>query len=270
MIKEHKKTGTLYRKWAAESPKAALLLVHGLGTHSDSWKFTGDFFLKRNISSYAVELRGFGETKGLKGHIDSFDTYYKDIKTLREVITEENGNIKVFLAGQSMGGVIVFTASALYPRIFDGIICVAPAFTTKIKFSAIERADIFASFFYNGKKNFNLPFSAEMCTRDPHHRKTMDSDHREIRFATSNLLVSIFLAGLRGRILKNRIKPPVLFLLAGEDALVSSGACRKVFKGLKVRDKTLIEYPGMYHALNVELGREKVFEDIFKWIKHRS
>jgi len=270
MIKEHKKTGILYRKWAAASPKAALLLVHGLGTHSDSWKFTGDFFLKRNISSYAIELRGFGQTKGLKGHVDSFNTYYKDIKALRELIIKENGNIKVFLAGQSMGGVIVFTASALYPRLFDGVICIAPAFMAKLKFSALEYADIFTSFFYNGKKNFNLPFSTEMCTRDSEHQKTMDSDPREIRFATSNLLVSVFLAGLQGSFLKNRIESPVLFLLAGEDTLVSSGVCGKIFKGLKVKDKTLIEYPGMYHALNVELGREKVFEDIFKWIKARS
>jgi len=270
MIKEHAKTGVVYRKWAAASPKAALLLVHGLGTHSDSWKFTGDFFLKRNISSYAIELKGFGETKGLKGHVDSFNTYYKDIKTLREIIIKENGNIKIFLAGQSMGGVIVFAHSALYPRVFDGVICLATAFTAKLGFSVLEYADIFSSFLYNGKKNFNLPFSTEMCTKDPVHQRTMDSDHREIRFATSNLLVSIFLEGLRGRILKNRIKSPVFFLLAGDDTLVSSGSCRKVFKGLKVKDKTLIEYPGMYHALNVEVGREKVFEDIFKWIERRS
>ncbi len=270
MIKKDKKTGVIYRKWAAASPRAAFLLVHGLGTYGDSWKFMGDFFLKRNISSYAIELRGFGRTAGTKGYVDSFSAYYDDIKALREIIIRENGDIKIFLTGQSMGGVIVFTASALYPNLFSGVICVAPAFKPKLKFKIFEYADIFASFFYNGKKNFKLPFSAEMCTRDTDYQKSMDSDELEIRFATSNLLVSIFLAGLQGVILKNRIKSPVLFLLAGEDALVSSGSCRKVFNGMKIKDKTLIEYPGMYHALNVELGRGKVFEDVFKWIKERT
>jgi len=270
MIREDAKTGIIYRKWAAASPKAALLLVHGLGTYGDSWKFAGDFFLKRNISSYAVDLRGFGKTRGLRGHVDSFDIYYDDIKALREIIVRENGPVKIFLTGQSMGGVIVFAASALNPHLFDGTICLAPAFTAKLPFSAVEYADIFASFFYNGKKNFNLPFSAEMCTRDTEHQRAMNSDDLEIRFATSRLLVSIFLAGLRGRFLKNKIDGPVLFLLAGEDALVSSRACRKVFKGLRTKDKTLIEYPGMHHALNVELDRDKVFADIFKWVRDRS
>ena len=166
MIEEDPKTGILYRGWPAGSPKAALLLVHGLGTQSDSWKFLADFFLARNISSYAIELRGFGETKELKGHIDSFGTYYDDIKHLRDIIVKENGNIKIFLVGQSMGGVIVFTAAALNPHFFDGIICAAPAFADKLKFTFFEYISIFTSLLYNPKRNINMPFTSAMCTRD--------------------------------------------------------------------------------------------------------
>jgi len=270
MIKEDSKTGILYRRWEAASPKAAFLLVHGLGTQSDSWKFLADFFLGKNISSYAIELRGFGETKGLKGHVDSFGIYYNDINRLSDIIIEENGNIKVFLAGQSMGGVIVFTAAGLNPNLFDGVICLAPAFANKLKFSISEYAGIFTSVFYNGKKNFNLPFNSAMCTRDADCRKTLDSDPREIRFATAKLLVGIFLAGIRGRLLRNKIKSPVLFLLPGNDILVSSEVSKKIFESMKIKDKNLIAYPDMYHALNIGLGRKKVFEDMLKWVERRT
>jgi len=43
----------------------------------------------------------------------------------------------------------------------------------------------------------------------------------------------------------------------------------KVFRGLKTKDKKIIMYPEMYHALSIELAREKVFEDILRWLIKR-
>jgi alpha-beta hydrolase superfamily lysophospholipase len=34
---------------------------------------------------------------------------------------------------------------------------------------------------------------------------------------------------------------------------------------LQGADKTLLVFPGMRHALSIDLGREKVFEDILAW-----
>jgi alpha-beta hydrolase superfamily lysophospholipase len=66
-----------------------------------------------------------------------------------------------------------------------------------------------------------------------------------------------------------RIDSPALFLIAGHDLLVYPEASVKVFGRLKCKDKTLIDYPGMYHALSIELGKEKVFQDIWSWIDKR-
>lgn len=60
-----------------------------------------------------------------------------------------------------------------------------------------------------------------------------------------------------------------LFLVAGDDKMVDSRASMEIFKRLKVKDKTLVEYPGMYHSLSIELGKEKVFEDLLKWVEKR-
>ena len=66
-----------------------------------------------------------------------------------------------------------------------------------------------------------------------------------------------------------KIEVPLLFLVAGDDKLVYSDASRKVFQKIKAPDKTLIEYPEMYHSLSIELGKEKVFQDIWSWIDKR-
>ena len=49
-----------YRHLAAASPRAVFLLVHGLGSHGGRWEAMGSFFMKRAVSSYAVELAKAG------------------------------------------------------------------------------------------------------------------------------------------------------------------------------------------------------------------
>lgn len=268
-MKIDERGGIIYREWHAPSVKAVLLLVHGLGAHTGRWEFCADYFLNKNISSCAIELKGFGKTPGLKGHVDSFDTYLADIKKLLEIIKEKNKGKKVFLTGESLGGLISILTVEDNPDLFDGLICISPAFSNRLKVKILEYVKIFSSLLYNPKKQFSMPFNAQMCTRDVEYQKVMEADEREHRLASSRLLFNTLLAQPKSFKYSNRIKIPVLFLLAGEDKLVNPDAAKNFFKGLKTEDKELIEYPGMYHALSIELGREKVFKDAFLWLEKR-
>jgi alpha-beta hydrolase superfamily lysophospholipase len=261
-----KESGIMFEKWTVANPDSVLLLVHGLGAHSYRWLFLADFFKKNNISSYSIELKGFGETKDLKGHIGSFKIYYKDILSLLDIIKKENPSKKVFILGESMGGLIAFMMAALYPDLFGGLICISPAFANRMKFSLLDYISIFSSPAYNPKKQFTMPFNSKMCTRDSSYQKIMDSSPREHRLATSKLLLNILIEQIRGSFLKDKIRIPVLFLLAGEDKLVNPAATEKVFNNLKVKDKKMIKYPEMFHALSIEIGRERVFQDILGWM----
>jgi len=260
----------IYKKWTTNNPDSVLLLVHGMGAHSARWNFLADFFIKNNISSYSIELKGFGETPGLKGHIDSFKIYYKDILELLEIIKKENPGKNVFLLSESMGSLIAFMMAIKHPSLFDGLICISPAFANGMKIEIPDTIKMVMAAIYNPKKQFTIPFNSQMCTRDVEYQKIMDSNPLEHRLASARLLINIIFEQIRSNLLKNKINIPVLFLLAGKDMLVSPKASRAIFKGLKINDKTLIEYPEMYHALSIELGREKVFQDILDWIKKRN
>jgi len=254
----------------AAKPEAVLLLVHGLGAHSARWQDLSDFLLKKSISSYAIELEGFGETKGLEGYVDSFGVYLRDINLLREVITRENKDRKVMLLGESMGGLISFLTVARRPNLFDGLICISPAFVNKLKLSVFEYAKIFSSLLYNPRKKFPLPFTCRMCTQDAVCQKSIEEDPMEHKSVSSKLIYELMAAQVRVGALKEKVKTPLLFLLAGDDKLVDSRASERIFKSLGVQDKTLIEYPGMYHSLSIDLGREKVFQDIANWVAKRK
>lgn len=263
------KTGIVYRKWQSCSPKAIFLLVHGLGAYSGRWDALARFFLERDISSYAIDLQGFGHTKDLKGHVDSFQTYFQDIQSLCDIIRIEHKKEKIFLIGESMGALIAFLTMALKGQSSDGLICISPVFKSRLKFSLWGYIKFFSSLIVNSKKQIILPFDAKMCTRDLDFQEVLEKDTKEHRLATSKLLFNILLAQMRARLVKDKIEIPILFLVSGKDEIADSKVTENVFEGLVSQDKKIVCYPQMRHALSIELGREKVFEDMLRWVEER-
>jgi alpha-beta hydrolase superfamily lysophospholipase len=263
----YEKEGIIYRYWKHPLPEAILLLVHGLGGHSERWEFLADFFLKNNISSYAIELKGFGETAYLKGHIESFDIYYNDLHKLCQIIKEENPGKKIYLAGESIGALICFLFAILEPENFSGLILISPLFKNKLKFNLLDYLKIFFFLLCNPKKQFEISFDAEMFTRDKDYINKINQDNREHRLATAKLFFEILLAWANLGFLKNRLKVPTLFLIAGQDKLVDTRMTKKLFESLKLENKKILEYPQMLHALSIDIGRNRVFEDILEWMQ---
>ena len=268
-MKRCEKRNILYRQWGCSSPRAAMLMVHGLGGHSNNWEFVARFLVEHGISCYSIELKGFGQTEGTKGHIDSLDTYIRDVRRLYNIIKKDHRNKSVFIAGESMGGLIGFLTVIKKPRIFRGLVCLSPGFKSSLKFSLIDYFRMVTARFYNEKKQFHMPFTNEMCSRDPECLKIMNNDTLEHRWATPRLLQSILLGQLSSNLWKHKVRTDTLFLLAGADTFVNSETSKKIFSGIKFEHKQIIEYPEMRHSLTMELGREKVFGDLLKWVEKR-
>ena len=268
-MKTDAKSGILYECWQAREPKAVFILIHGLGGHTGRWEALADFFRKKNISLYAIELRGFGSTDGEKGHVKSFGVYFRDIASLYGIAKKEHPEAKIFLLGESMGGLIAFLCAADNRFRWDGLIAISPAFGNKLKMPLLHYLSIPFFFIFRPTKKFRLSFTHEMCTQDAAYIKIMKEDLREHRLASSGLLTAIVFSQIKSLMLRKCINIPVLFMLASPDSMVDAERSRFIFKKLVSRDKTLLEYPGMCHALSIDIGKEKVFNDIWEWVKNR-
>ncbi len=252
-----------------EKPQAVLVLVHGLGAHSQRWDFLSDYFKSKDFSIYSLDLKGFGKSEGTRGHIDSFKTYYKDIAELAIKAKKENPGKKIFLIGESMGGLISFNIGGIYPELFSGIILISPAFKNGMKFKITDYIKLVLYLITNPKKTIELPFTSRMCTRDESYADIMDKNPLELRIASAKLLVNILIEQIKSKSYAKKISTPLLFLLSGKDLLVDEKENKKFFNTLQIKDKKIIEYADMLHALSIDLGREKVFEDIYNWLKER-
>ncbi len=252
-------SGISYKVWASPSPKGALLLVHGLGANQSWWESFGAFFLAYNYSSYAIDLRPS----------KSFEGFKNSIIGLHSIIKKENPGKKIFAIGESMGALIILSLALSGKDLFDRMVCVSPAFKSKAKLNIIDYLKIFIPLLYNPRKVYRLPLSADMCTRDTVYIKAIEADYNKDVLSTSRILFDIFLAQVFIRFSSIKFDVPILFLLAGDDKLVDSKVSKNIFSKIKCPDKTLTEYPGMYHSLSVELGKEGVFSDMAKWIEAR-
>jgi alpha-beta hydrolase superfamily lysophospholipase len=263
-------TDVLYRRWAAPSAKAVFLLVHGLGAHSARWDFLASFLARNGYASYGIELKGFGRTpERPRGHVDSYRVWDRDILALTETAAGENPGQKVFLLGESLGGLVVFNLAARHPDRFAGQVLISPAFKNGLKFPISLYLALPILMVVHPQKAAALPFTSAMCTRDAAYQEVMDRCPDEVRVASLSLLAKALGEQMTASRQAKNHEVPSLFLLAGQDSLTDARASRKFFKKLMLQDKTLIEYPEMHHALSIEHGRERVFEDILAWVEKK-
>lgn len=249
-----------YGKRSSPDPRCVFLLVHGLGTHSGRWDAMADFFLRKNITSYSVDLP----------ELNRIRDYYIQILRVREIASKENPGRKIFLIGESLGGLASFLFAAGHPGLFEGLVCMSPAFASRKKFGFFEALKMIAPVFYDPSKRVAMPFDSSMCTRDADYRKKLDNDPREYRSSPAGLILDIFIAQSRAGGALKRLKMPVLFLVSGGDMIVDPAISRKIFDRIPSEDKTFVEFPEMYHALSIESGKEAVFEELLKWAGERS
>jgi alpha-beta hydrolase superfamily lysophospholipase len=268
-------TDVLYRKWEARLPgapaKGIFLLVHGLGAQSSRWNFLAEYLAGAGWASYAPELRGYGLTpERPRGHVGSLRVWEGDVLALRETIAAENPGRKIFLLGESVGGLVAFNAVCRHPGAFNGLVLMSPDFKNGLKFPLSSYLTLAACILFHPQKTIPIPYTSAMLTRDAAYQAVMDAHPGELRAGSLACLMSIMREQGKVKKLAPTLNIPVLFLIPGTDYLVDERASRRLFAKLPAADKTIVEYPEMLHALSIDLGREKVFRDILDWAGPRT
>jgi len=108
--------------------QVALLCIHGFSLHKGCFAAFGKVMAKDGIAVYALDLRGFGESKSKAIHTElDFDGSMADIKAVLQQIRSTHPGLPVVVLGESMGGAIALRAAALYPDLVSGLIASVPA-----------------------------------------------------------------------------------------------------------------------------------------------
>ena len=253
-------TGLLLRSWPSTgAPRAAIVIVHGLGEHSGRYEHIGRQLTASGFAVVAVDLRGFGGSEGKRAYVRRFDNYLDDTQVA--VDKAATLNIPVVLLGHSMGGLIALR----YRQVRDGadfLVLSAPALDARIPTAKRLAAQVLRRIL----PGVSLPngITAEQLSRDPSVGEA---------YFTDPLVHTRTTAGLGGALLdamalatSGAVPVPTLVIHGEADPLVPPELSEPLAAHFGVDRVTFPEF--RHESFNEEGGSEAV-SVVTSWINRR-
>jgi len=267
-----------------ESPKAVIVIVHGMQEHCLRYKHFAEFLNKNNFIAIASDLRGHGKTSPSKellgfGEKDIFQETLQDQIKIVE-FAKEKYNLPIYVFGHSYGSMLsqnlvqmtdliekcvicgTTNGSSLLFKLGSFVISLMSPFKNKNSKGGIVEAMCIKSY---GKK-FER---GNWLTRD---EKIFDAYQKD-EYCGGSFPFSFYKSMIKNMTKANKniskIGNKKLFLIAGDkDPVGESG--KQVEKLYKIYLKNNIDvqiklYKDARHELLNEINRDEVYKDILKF-----
>ena len=256
------------RSWSPQGePRAAVVICHGVNSHSGQHAWTAEQFIARGFAVFAVDLRGRGKSEGPRFYVEDVAEYVADLRGVILIAKERHPGLPVYLLGHSAGGVVSCTYALDHQHEIDGLICESFAFQVPAPgfvLSAIKGLSHIAP------RLGVLTLRMEDFTRDPAALAALEADPlTKDETQPAATVAALVRADERLHDSFGQITLPVLILHGTEDKATVCRGSEVFHEHAGSADKTLKIYQGHYHDLLNDLGKEEVLADIAGWIEAR-
>lgn len=256
------------RSWeASDSARAIMILIHGFNAHSGYMEWPGEQFAAHGLATYALDLRGRGNSEGERFYVEELSDYLTDVDSLVNIARSEHPGLPVYVLGHSAGGVIASSYVYEHQDEIAGLVCESFAFDVGLPHLvqlALEGIGKLLPHVHVFSLN-NAHFS-----RDPAHVERMNNDpliRKESQPAETARVLLLAAEALKEHIPTFNV--PVLIIHGTEDKATRPAGSQYFYDNAGSTDKTLKLYEGHYHDLLADLGKEKVLADIQAWLDER-
>lgn len=226
-------------------------LVHGYSASSDYLLPMMHGLAEQGMACYAIDCRGHGRSEGVRQHVFRFQEYLSDVRTLCAHVRRRAGEGRVFLYGNSLGGLIGSLYGLSHPDQVDGLVLTAPFFGPA----------------------FRVPRVLDCCGRAislmcprlrvPRGRPDLPA-HVTLRWWTETVRAQQVL-----RRLAPKFTLPVLILHGQADGVACPAAARSLFERLGSRDKTFRIVPGASHRDLDPVWGPECWNEVREWLARR-
>lgn len=256
-----------YRGWESPSPRAGLLLVHGLAEHSGRYAEFGRAMAASGVSTYALDLRGHGLSEGRRGHVDRFELLLQDIDRFRREIEGCSGEaFPLFILGHSMGGLIATRYIEEYETRFQGAVIISPWLATA---APVAHWKVLMSGVLN-RLLPSLPIDAGVDASHLSHDPLVVARYRDDPLVHGKITPRLFAEASTAMGLamqrSDRIRIPVLIVLAGDDRIVDTRQSERFARSLIATDVTIRVFPDYYHEVLNDHDRTVAVREIRNWL----
>lgn len=244
-----------------------MILIHGFNAHSGYMEWPGEQFAAHGLASYALDLRGRGNSEGERFYVEELSDYLTDVNSLVDIARSEHPGLPVYVLGHSAGGVIASSYVYEHQDEIAGLVCESFAFDVGLPHLvqlALEGIGKLLPHVHVFSLN-NADFS-----RDPAHVERMNNDpliHKESQPAETARVLLVAAEALKEHMPTFNV--PVFIIHGTEDKATRPAGSQYFYDNAGSADKTLKLYEGHYHDLLADFGKEDVLADIQAWLDER-
>ena len=252
------------------APRAALAMVHGLGEHAGRYADLHRALLASGFAVGGADLRGFGRSPGVRGHVDGWDDYRADAAAIVSLAGSLAPGRPVFLFGHSMGGLIALDFGLQRPQGLSGVIASGPALVPAgVRRPLLEAASRLLSV-VAPRRTIALGLDPAGLSSDPsvvadylgdplvHGRVSMRWGAEILRTMAST------------RVRAAEFALPLLLLHGADDPINAPAGSRAFHDACGHPDATFRLYAGSRHEVHHDVGRVQVERDLLRWLRERS
>ncbi len=259
-----------YRALEVQQPRAALLVVHGLGEHSGRYEQFAAAMTASAVSTYMLDQRGHGLSEGRRGHVTRFHVLLQDLdRFVREVSGLLAARLPMFLLGHSMGGLVALRYLEEYDVRLHGAIILAPWLGTsapvprwKTTLAGVLTRLLPAVPIRNG-------IDPDALSRDPAIVRAYRDDPLVHDRITPRLFTEASQAMGAVQRRGDRIRTPLLIMVPEADRVVDAQRTLALARSLPVSDVTIRACPGHSHELLNEPDRATTIRELRDWLSAR-
>jgi alpha-beta hydrolase superfamily lysophospholipase len=254
-----------YQVWRPSEPRALLVNLHGLGDHSGLYPSLAAHFPPRGVAVYAYDMRGNGRSPGQRAYLKSWRQYREDLHAFLQRVRAWEGELPLFLLGNSLGGLVVLDYALHRPESLTGVIAAAPPLgKLGVPPVLMSLGRVMSTLL----PRFSLQVGMDLTglARDPSVVEAVLSDPLFHRRGTARLSTEVTSAIGRVQDGAPDFPVPLLILHGSADRMVPPDGSREFFAKVRHPDKEFREYPGAYHVLFADLNSAEVLADLERWL----
>ena len=258
-------TKLAYRAWPAIGAATTFTVVHGLGEHAGRYARFAEGMARHGMSTYALDLRGHGNSEGQRGHVDSWSQWTDDVSAFVGLVEGAVGG-EVIPLGHSFGGAALLSTvlTGKLPGIKRFVLS-SPALKLRLKAPGWKVALAPVASKLLPRLAMDNEVDPATVSRIPEVVEAYRSDplvHNRIssRMWTEwqNATMDIFAGAAQ-------IKVPFLILAGTADPLVDPERSRSLHE--KAKSSSILHLlEGRYHEPFNDLGSDEAFQLMADWV----
>lgn len=259
-----------YQCWLPDkSPRAVLLVAHGLAEHSGRYKNLVNYFVPKGYAIYALDHRGHGKSEGTRCYVDRFSDYLTDLKTFFDIVRKEHKDAKIFLVGHSLGGTIATAYAVKYQKELAGLILSGSSLvaSSSVSPALLVIAGLISAL---APKMGVMVLDASAISRDKAVVDAYVNDPLVYRGKVP-ARTGAELARMWKELPEQmpEIKLSMLIMHGSADYLADPRGSKLLYERAGSKDKTLKLYDGFYHEIFNEPEHKQVMAGVEDWLaKH--